>query len=271
MRDRQSGFGRGERNMEIMKAVLTVKEKTYLSPHYIRVILEGEGIHEFANANVGDNNKIIIPQNGMVQLPSRGERGSERPLMRTYTLRALDLAKQEMAVDFVAHGDNGPASRWAIHAETGDQLGVAMKVKSRPLFQPADWYLLAGDHTALPVISVILEQLPADAKGKIFLEVHNAEDVLELTKPEGVELQWIFNAEPGKVQTLPEAIRNTLLADGSKFIYVAAEYSSANEIQQYLRNHDGLDRSEWQTYSYWKYGQSEDSSSEERRGSMHRG
>ncbi|MCT3923202.1 siderophore-interacting protein [Elizabethkingia anophelis] len=271
MRDGKKGLGQGGSTVEIMKAILTVKEKTYLTPHYIRVILEGDDIHKFANANIGDNNKIFIPKNGMVQLPDDGQPNGERPLMRTYTLRTLDLAKKEMGIDFVAHGDNGPASRWAIHAEVGEQLGVAMKVKSRPLFQSADWYLLAGDHTALPVISVILEKLPSDAKGKVFLEVYSSEDVLELTKPKGVELQWIFNAQSGKVPTLPKAIQNTLLPDGSKFIYVAAEYTSVIEIQQYLRSYNGLDRSEWQTYSYWKYGQSEDSSTEGRKGSINRG
>lgn len=261
-------FGQGEKRLEIMKAVLTVKEKIYLTPNYIRIILEGEGISNFAQANVGDNNKIFIPQNGKVQLPNPSKEDGEKLMMRTYTLRALNLLKKQMTVDFVAHGDNGPASQWAIRAETGDQLGVAMKVKSRPLFSPADWYLLVGDHTALPVISVILEKLPAHAKGKVFLEVPGTEDRMVLIKPEGVELEWIFNTEPGKVQTLPGVIKKTPLPDDSKFIYVAAEHVSADEIRQYLSNHPDLDRSSWRTYSYWKYGESESSSVEERRKSQ---
>ena len=35
----------------------------------------------------------------------------------------------------------------------------------------ADWHLLAGDETALPAISSALEALPANAIGKVFIEV----------------------------------------------------------------------------------------------------
>ncbi|MDI7398950.1 siderophore-interacting protein, partial [Cronobacter dublinensis] len=47
-----------------------------------------------------------------------------RPLMRTYTLRALRRAACELDVEFVLHGDSGPASRWAIHAKPGDALQI---------------------------------------------------------------------------------------------------------------------------------------------------
>lgn len=257
---------------KFMRAILTVKEKIYLTPHYIRVILQGEDISLFAAARVGDNNKIIIPQeNSPLILPdfaqgsSGGKGEGTRPLMRTYTMRSLDLEKNLMAIDFVGHGENGPASKWATHAEPGDKLGVLMKVKEKALFLPADWYLLAGDHTALPVISVILESLPYDAKGKAILEVYSSDDMLELKKPENVEVIWKFNSQPGKISTLTEYFRNMSLPyAGKKFIFAAAESVAINEIQQILRNTAGLQREEWQAYSYWKYGQSEGASSAEK-------
>ena len=266
---------RQQEKPQILLEILTVKEKIFLSPHYIRVVLQGD-VASFAAARAGDNNKIILPKgdNTDIVLPDFGQLRSgnsqgEKPLTRTYTTRSIDLENNLLTIDFVIHGENGPGSRWAIHAGIGDQLGVGMKVKSRPLFLPADWYLLAGDHPALSVISVILEQLPADAKGKVFLEVPGVEDILELKKPEDVEVMWILNEEPGKIQTLPDAINSTSLPNGRKFIYVAAEYSSANKIRQYLSNSESLDRDEWQTHSYWKYGQSEDLLTEERRNGMH--
>ena len=46
----------------------------------------------------------------------------QRPVMRTYTLRALRREQNQMDVEFVLHGVNGPASAWATHAEPGDAL-----------------------------------------------------------------------------------------------------------------------------------------------------
>jgi len=79
-----------------MRAILTVKQKTFLTPHYIRVILEGAALETFAAARVGDNNKIIVPQEGIpLMLPdnprSLTQEQAQRPIIRTYTMRNLDL------------------------------------------------------------------------------------------------------------------------------------------------------------------------------------
>jgi len=258
---------------QMMAAVLTVKQKIFLTPHYIRVILQGGDMSIFAAARVGDNNKIIVPENKNtpVQLPNfEHGRGGSRPLMRTYTLRSLDLENNLMTIDFVAHGENGPASKWAINAETGEELGVLMKVKDKPLFQPADWYLIAGDHTALPVVSVMLEALPENAKGKAIIEVYNEEDILKLKKPEGIEIIWTFNNHPGEKSTLIEHFQNAEFPSSSKFVFAAAEQKAVESIRENLRNDPNLQRNEWQALSYWKFGLSEDASSEERRELSHR-
>lgn len=250
---------------KFMQAVLTVKEKVLLSPHYIRINLEGDGVSQFAGARIGDNNKIIIPQidntitlQDLENMRSGIKQAGDNFLKRTYTLRNLDLEKKLMTIDFVAHGEDGPASRWVTHAEPGYQLGVLMKVKEKPLFLPANWYLLAGDHTALPVISVILESLPGHAKGTAIVEVYSSEDILDLKKPKDVELIWKTNNLPGETSTLTDYFRNLSLPTiESKFIFAAAESLAITEIQQILRDTPGLKREEWQAYSYWKYGQSE--------------
>jgi NADPH-dependent ferric siderophore reductase len=43
--------------------------------------------------------------------------------MRTYTIRRL--AGDQLDVDFVLHGDNGPASRWALRAQEGDAIQIS--------------------------------------------------------------------------------------------------------------------------------------------------
>jgi len=256
---------------EMMQGIFTVESKTYLTPHYISIVLTGADIEHFKNATIGDNNKLVIPINGTkkVMLPEFGgkasETGSSDTIIRTYTLRNINLAKQQMTIDFVAHGENGPASAWAINAEPGDELGVLMKDKGKQLFEPANWYLLAGDHTALPVISVILETLDKDAHGEAFIEVPCQKDIQELKKPKHVKVTWIFNDTPGVNSALPERLKEIdYAAKGRKFIFAAAESKPIQLIQGFLRNLLHLDRSEWKAYSYWKFGLAEDESARER-------
>lgn len=84
---------------------------------------------------------------------------TERPWMRSFTVRRL--AGERMEIDFVL-GDHGPAARWAMSAQPGDVVGRYGPSADyhRPL-PTADWYLFAGDETAVPATATLLESLPA--------------------------------------------------------------------------------------------------------------
>src|SRR5690606_3291813 len=169
-----------------IKAALTVTRKEYITPHYIRVYLTGEKIPLFNNTTIGVNNKILIPPKGLneIHFPEIDQQTRQwkpmpdeiRPFIRTYTHRGIDLEKNEIWIDFVAHGEEGPASAWAIHAEPGDVLGVLMKDGKSEPYRRAENYLLVGDATAIPVLGAILEDLPATSKGICILEVQGKED-----------------------------------------------------------------------------------------------
>lgn len=245
---------------EIVQGKLTVKDKVYLTPHYIRITLTGKDIDNFTGVSEGANNKMLIPLRG-------SQTGEEAPtVMRTYTLRRLDNDKKEMLIDFVVHGDDGPASAWAIHASAGDEVVVKMKKKLKELYRPAEWYLIAGDHTALPVISVMLEKLPAEATGMVFIEVYGKEDVLHLSKPDGVVIRWLFNEHPGNGTQLQDAVTTVEFpSDKTRYIFAAAEAESVKAIQHFLRDQQRFPKEEWSVVSYWKLGQAEDKSVTERR------
>ncbi|MHC5202516.1 siderophore-interacting protein [Myroides sp. LJL119] len=247
----------------MMKEILKVKQKSYLTPNYIRVVLEGN-VQAYENAKVGDNNKIIVPNAaGEIRIPVTPEDRKEITI-RTYTTRAIDFENNTLTIDFVAHGEDGPASAWAIHAKVGDELGVLMKVKEKSLFAPADWYLLVADHTALPVVAVILETLPKDAKGKVIIEVYSQADVLSLDKPVNVEIEWVFNTYPGEDMPLMDAIRAIEFPAEQKFIFAAAEYHFIKEFKHFFKEEKELESAQWNVFSYWKYGQSENVSAEDR-------
>ncbi|HVI45753.1 MAG TPA: siderophore-interacting protein [Chitinophaga sp.] len=257
----------------IICETLAVLRKYHITPGLIRVVLGGDDVLKFSDVTTGVNNKIYIPPAGAttIQYPvfDNGKwispPGAEKPVVRTYTLRALDLEKKEMHLEFVVHGDTGPASAWAMRAEPGDILGVAMKARKEALFPDADWYLLAGDQTALPVISVILESLPANAKGVALIEVPGpAEEQQINTRAHNMIISWLYNPHPGTGTLLQDMVRNVSLPDKEthrRFIYAAAEATAIREIRHYLRKELQVDNTELDAYAYWKYGASEDASS----------
>lgn len=265
-----------EKKAGIILEELVLKNKQYVTPHYIRTVLTGVGVGSFEGVTIGINNKVFIAPEGVDELHLPIVKNGKlehtdpllRPYVRTYTLRALDVENEEMTVDFVAHGLEGPASRWASLAEAGAKIGVAMKAGAMELYPLADWYLLVGDATAIPVLSVILETLPAEAKVIAFFEVETEDDKQHIQSNAAVEIKWLVNPTPGKNSLLYQSVKELTLPngiEGKRFAYVAAEYESVKSIRSFLRQDCGWTPRELYAYSYWKYGKSEDGSVEERR------
>ncbi|MDE8670450.1 siderophore-interacting protein [Pseudarthrobacter sp. H3Y2-7] len=137
-----------------------------------------------------------------------------RGSMRTYTVRSerLDGVYPEIDVDFVMHSDaggyldtvNGPAANWAQNARPGDALTIigpnnrAAQCRTAETYGGIEWrpglaqrVLLAGDETAVPAISAILESLPSYMSGHAFLEVPEAGDFLDLKTDAAVDITWL--------------------------------------------------------------------------------
>lgn len=254
----------------IARKILQFKSKRFVTPHYIRVTLSGD-VSDFKDATIGDNNKIFIPPKGVdeVHFPVMdpktkkliNEDKEKAPAVRTYTHKGIDLAKDELYIDFVNHGDGGPASAWAIHAEVGDKLGVAMRTAPKELYpSSANWFLLVGDATAIPVLGAILNDLPVSAKGVCVLLVPSAEDIQELPTKASIEFQWIVEADTQEESRLVDVVKNTAIPSVPKFGYVACEFSAVKAIRTYLRKELEWSSNELYAYSYWKRGVAEDRS-----------
>lgn len=264
---------------KIIKNVLRLKRKEYVTPHLIRVTLEGDAVREYKDCTLGNNNKIFIPPAGVreVHFPEFNEEldiwlhpePHLVPAVRTYTHRAIHLEKKEMVIDFVHHGENGPASRWAIHAQPGDELGVAMKAVTKELYPRVGRYLLAGDATALPVLSCILESLPGRAGGVCVIEVHGPEDELPITTRADIRFIWLHNPHPEAGSELAATVKRLELPAEDRFAYIAAEYRTVKELREHLRQNSWA-KEEFYAFSYWKAGVAEDQSAQERRAERER-
>src|SRR5919107_3487209 len=179
---------------------LTVLRREQLSPHMVRIIAGGEGFADYINNDFVDRYvKIAFPQPG-VEYPEPLDLWSIRetmpreqwPFTRTYTLRWVDTAARELAIDFVVHGDEGLAGPWAAKAQPGDVLTFTGPGGAYNPAPDADWYLFAGDEAALPAIAAVIESLPAVSTGLAFLEVDSDADIQSIAAPAGVRIHWLI-------------------------------------------------------------------------------
>ena len=100
--------------------------------------------------------------------------------------------------------DGGPAANWALAAKPGDSITIigpnnrAAHCITAETYSGIEWrpglaqrVLLAGDETAVPAISAILESLPAEITGHAFLEVPEAGDFQDIATDADIEITWL--------------------------------------------------------------------------------
>ena len=237
--------------MSIRVRSLEVIKTSAVSPHVKRITLRGDDLADFPiDAESGYVKALFHPQG----LPVVDVDTAKRAIKRSYTVRAFRAATRELDIDFVLHGDFGPASAWATSAGIGDTLAITGPGPTKLADAKADWFAFFGDLSALPAISVNLQRLPEDALGFAFLEVPSADDFVDLLKPPGIQIEWIVNANPIVYSSeLFRRLQNLVWLDGAPYIWVAGEFELMRSARKKLK----LLKSEIQgTYvsSYWKVG-----------------
>lgn len=244
--------------------VLSIRD---LTPHMRRVRF---ACHDLARYDQPDNIhcKLIFPQPGISEpqwptLTSSGmprfPEGDHRLDVRTYTIQAIDEKAGWMDVDFVVHADAGPGSAWASQATAGQTIG--MSGPGGRTATPADWMLLAGDDTALPAMLRIAASLPQHTRGHVFAEVQGPEDEQAVQTPPGLQWHWLHRAdtEAGRSSLLQAALRSVTWPEpsASKFLWVGAEFQTAQAIRQWAKEEKGLEKHEQLIVAYWRHGMSE--------------
>lgn len=240
--------------------ILTVKKAWHLTPNMIRVTFAGAALAGFPERREGGNCKLLIPEPDETQeaFEARVHSGP-MPVRRTYTVRAYRAAVQELDIDFVAHGDNGPASRWATNAKPGDFLGFMGPSAPKMVDFSADWYLVMADPSALPVAAAALEAMPRDARGVAVFEVTSEVDQQQIDAPEGIEMHWLVHPDPSKPSTQQETfLRQMPWPQGRVQTCIAGEADVIRNIRAFLHREKGLPRSDTYISGYWKIGLLED-------------
>ena len=170
---------------------VTVADKQQLTPNMMRLLLEGDSLADFPDGMEGGYIKLVLD-------------GQDKPVARSYTVRTFLPNPARLTIDMVAHGDTGPAAAWANQVDEGAHIDITGPGACQPINTAADWFLLAGDMSALPAISVNLERLPDDAVGDVVLEVISAQDQLPLNVPAGMQVHWVVNPNPEEPNSILE-------------------------------------------------------------------
>lgn len=192
---------------------------------------------------------------------------STRPIIRTYTTRAVRYERGEVDVDMVvhpplsvAHGEPayegghvmaadeeaeerglGPAARWIRNARVGDEAMILGRNRyfvgdcgGQDFIAPAltEAFLIGGDETAAPAIARMMEELPASARGVAVVELPSDADCSYLPTHPGIEVRVFGRGDrPHGERLVAEVMR------------AAAELSPpgvAHEVEEIDIDHDIL-------------------------------
>ncbi|MGX5735422.1 DUF2218 domain-containing protein [Bosea thiooxidans] len=248
--------------------VLTVTGVETITPHMRRIRFRGESLARFDRIEAL-HVRLFIPPPGLGEpaWPMIGEDGllalpppEARPSIRKYTIREIDAAAGTLALDFVLHDDAGPGSAFAARAKAGDRIGMAgpggrgLKIAER--------YIFLADETGLPAVARMLETLPRDAVGQVFIEVADAGEEQALSAPAGIAVTWLHRgaAAPGSLPLLQEAFAALdWPAEGpSVYLWAASEHGAFRDIRAAARGKLRPERDQHLIVSYWRSGVAEE-------------
>ncbi|GAB2518384.1 siderophore-interacting protein [Nocardiopsis aegyptia] len=240
-----------------------------VSKHFVSVVLGGEELSGFEFLGQDQFVRLFLPRQGQEQLhmPTAADRrwveqmyamsDDVRPHVRNYSVRSFDADARELELEFVDHGDGGPASAWAASASPGDEAGILAEGVYYQPTDDTDWQLLVGDESAVPALVSILEQAPDDLRAQVFLEVPSSDDVRPLPSRPGVDVHWLPRTDPHAVpgRLALDTVCATALPKGRPYCFVAGENALPTSLRRTLVREHGVPKPDITFVGYWRHGQ----------------
>ena len=227
---------------ELVRRELTVLRTVVLSPHLLSVTLGGPELAGFVSLSFDDHLKLMLPGPGGTTV------------MRDYTPRHHDAARQELTLEFALHG-GGAADEWARRLQPGDAARIGGPRGSMIIPLDAAWHLLAGDLSALPALRRRLEELPAGARAIVLAWLPDpADDVLVAVPTAAAVTRRVAR----DAEAFLRALRTLQLPAGADgFAWCAGEAGTMRAARDVLVDHHGLPKEAMRVAAYWKPGASD--------------
>jgi NADPH-dependent ferric siderophore reductase len=246
---------------------VAVRRSEHLSPLMVRVTLAGGELAGFTVDEPAASVRVLLPSPGADVLEIPTWAGNEflladgrRATIRTLTPRRADPEALELDVDVVLH-DGGTASAWAAGAAAGNLAAISGPGRGYTIDREAPAFLLAGDETAIPAISQLLEALPRRTPVQVHIEIAAADARLPLPDHPGAIVDWCElppGATPGAA--LVDAVLGAEIVPDAR-IWVAGEAAAVHRVRRHLFEERGLPRAQANVRGYWKHGRAGDSES----------
>lgn len=238
----------------------TVEATEWLTPAMMRVVFGGDGLAGFASSGFADEyvNALFLPDGAPYSVPfdvdeARAGAPEHRPRGRRYTVREWDSEVRRLTIDFVTHGDEGFAGRWAQGAVPGDRLQMLGPSGGYAPDPDADWYLMAGDESALPAIAASLERIPAGRRCVVRVVVDDAGHEDDLETEGDLDLEWLHRRSAEVPEDLlPAAIAAIRWAPGQPDVFVHGEAGEVRAVRRILVAERGIEKDSASISPYWR-------------------
>ncbi len=235
----------------------------------VRVTLGGRDLDRLTVARPAASVRLLLPSPGVQELVIPTWNGNEfllpggrRPTIRTFTPRRVDPEAGELDLRIVIHS-GGLASEWAQSAGRGVPAAISGPGRGYTVDADAPAFLLAGDETAIPAVSQLLEALPAETPVQVYVEVAHPDARLAVPDHPRATVEWCDlppGASPG--DALVAAVCGTNLVADTR-VWAAGEAAAVQRIRRHLFEERGLPRVQTWVRGYWKLGRSGDANNDD--------
>ncbi len=223
----------------------TVARTETVAADMVRVILTGEGLRALPELTFTDH--YVKLKFGDVT--------------RTYTIRWFDRDANELALDFVIHGDEGLAGPWAAHAQPGDEISFMGPGGEVGSFgrrrRPPPGGRRGGHPRDRRSARGVARPMPGR---RCFWRWHRPLITSRCACLRAPTVTWVHRDEHGLPygEALVRAVIAAGVPDGVVEAFVHGNADMIKPLRRYLFREVGLDRSRVSISGYWRTGLNED-------------
>lgn len=255
--------------------LVTVQHWYDISPNLRRIIFHSPELADYPFRNTGAHIKIFLalPEQTYPELPLMTDKGPQwqdkttAPFKRSYTLSEFDKDNCTLSIDFVLHGDNGPASAFAEKVQKGKVIGISSPTHKEPFPNDIQSCLMVGDLSALPAITAILSNLPLHTQGDVLLWLPSQADFpIAIQKPDNINLHC-FTSE-NSLRDIVQHFKQCRPSHENAYLWIAGEMAMVNELRYIARQQWQIDPHRCYAVPFWHQGESEEQYHQQRHAFM---